>query len=67
MEINHMTLEEILTKYDQVKEDTRRFGNWSKLDELVEEIAQLATGTPLLSEEEASENIDAHYSYCIRR
>lgn len=54
-----MTLQEILSKYSSLKSDAKRFNSWEKLDELVEELAQLASGTPIvpadLSEEAFNE------------
>jgi hypothetical protein len=50
-----MTLQEILNNYAQMKDSARRFNDWKKLDEFVEELAQLASGTPIVPEDLSEE------------
>lgn len=43
-----MTLQEILEKYSRIKENACTSNEWSELDEFIEELAQLASGTVIL-------------------
>ena len=48
-----MTLKEILAKYESHRHDITWHGDdWSMMDKFVEELAQLATGTPATEAEE---------------
>jgi glucose-6-phosphate 1-dehydrogenase len=43
-----MTLEQILRKYQYLKYNITGPQQWAKMDQFVEELAQLASGTPLV-------------------
>lgn len=43
-----MTLDDILSRYNELKNHGLKYDDWEELDEFMEELAQMASGTPML-------------------